>query len=283
MLLDLDVVTITRNDYAGLRRTLLSLPSDIASVVVIDASSDHLVPKTICSQIGKDKSYPVRYFRQSGFGIFAAMNQGLANVKSKWCIFMNSGDIFLQTNFLFSDINIANTQGLDLIVCRTLVLDSNRRPLGVSPHSLLLSVRFYKVLVYLFPSFFWPCHQSIVFNVAVHRQFIYPEVSIGGDQFVISYFMKRPILLSDCVLSCVDTVGISSALPNTFFLFYEQALAAFRSYQVRRFFSLIAKFSLFLLGFRSLDNFRAFRFKYLSPAVSSFANFIDKLFGTLEK
>ena len=283
MLLDLDVVTITRNDYAGLRRTLLSLPPDIASVVVIDASSDHLVSESICCQIGKDKSYPVMYFRQSGFGIFAAMNQGLANVRSKWCIFMNSGDTFHQTNFLFSAINNANRLGLDLIVCRTLVLDSNRRPLGVSPHSLLLSVRFYKILVCLFPSFFWPCHQSILFNVAVHRQFLYPDVSIGGDQFVISCFMKRPILLSDSVLSCVDTVGISSALPNSFFLFYDQALASFRSHQFRRLCGLVAKFSMFLLGFRSLDNFRVFRFKYLSPAVSTFARFIDKLFGTSEK
>lgn len=84
----LSIITVVRNDAAGLERTLSSLQSDLGAGVewvVVDGSDD---PAVVPRIVG-DRGF-VKWTRPSG--IYPAMNEGLGLASGEFVLFLNAGD-----------------------------------------------------------------------------------------------------------------------------------------------------------------------------------------------
>jgi len=87
------IVTITKDNEAGLRATFQSVASQSDQnfeLIVIDGHSCDGTKELV----QEFKAIVTRFEEDSGAGIYAAMNQGVASCRGDWVIFMNSGDIF---------------------------------------------------------------------------------------------------------------------------------------------------------------------------------------------
>jgi glycosyltransferase involved in cell wall biosynthesis len=83
----LSIVTVTKDDPAGLERTLASTAAWLEGLpaveqIVIDAS---VLPATVGNPV-------VRVIRQQSHGIAAAFNEGLQAAQGEWVWFLNGGD-----------------------------------------------------------------------------------------------------------------------------------------------------------------------------------------------
>ena len=94
----ISVITVNKNNAAGLRRTidsvLMQTCKEYEYIVVDGASTDGSAElKNEYPQINKFISEP-------DGGIYNAMNKGIAQATGKYCIFMNSGDTFIDDQVL---------------------------------------------------------------------------------------------------------------------------------------------------------------------------------------
>jgi putative colanic acid biosynthesis glycosyltransferase len=91
----LSIVSITRNDAIGIRRTLDSLVTFVAQggaaveVIVVDGS-DSDSPSVSHHREFEEKN--VSLLKQQGRGIYQAMNEGIAASKGQFTWFLNGGD-----------------------------------------------------------------------------------------------------------------------------------------------------------------------------------------------
>lgn len=97
----LSIVTINRNNAAGLRKTIDSVVSqtfkDFEYIVIDGASTDESV------EIIESYSDNITYWlSEPDTGIYNAMNKGIMRAKGEYVLFLNSGD------FLLDDNTIAN-------------------------------------------------------------------------------------------------------------------------------------------------------------------------------
>ena len=89
------VVTVVKDDSAGLARTFLSLSQQThmnwVMVIVVGESSDGTI-ELARELVATDTR--VKYVRQNDLGIYQAMNLGIKHLVGDFSWFMNSGDIF---------------------------------------------------------------------------------------------------------------------------------------------------------------------------------------------
>lgn len=103
----ISIITITFNNKNGLRKTLDSIrnqSSDQYELIVVDGLSTDDSHKVICEY----EDIISIYLSERDNGIYDAMNKGISLCNSDYIIFMNAGDVFLNSNVLFSI-----TQSLD--------------------------------------------------------------------------------------------------------------------------------------------------------------------------
>ena len=90
----LSVITINRNNAAGLRDTMQSVVSqtsrDFEYIVVDGASTDGSVEviKELVPLFGEG----IKWISEPDSGIFSAMNKGIRMAEGTYCLFLNSGD-----------------------------------------------------------------------------------------------------------------------------------------------------------------------------------------------
>jgi len=88
------VVTVTRNDLTGLKKTIASTQAqeyEFVEQLVIDGASTDGSPEWLASHISE---IPFRYVSEPDRGIYDAMNKAILIATGDILIFMNSGDIF---------------------------------------------------------------------------------------------------------------------------------------------------------------------------------------------
>ena len=93
------IITITKDNAAGLRATLQSVAEQTNrgfELIVIDG---HSIDET-AELVQEFKSIVDCFEQDSGKGIYAAMNQGVAVASGEWVIFMNAGDCFSHPDVL---------------------------------------------------------------------------------------------------------------------------------------------------------------------------------------
>ncbi len=84
------VITVTRNNLVGLRRTHESLRIQSCGDyewIVVDGASDDGTADYL-------KKTGANWVSEPDRGIYDAMNKGIARAQGRWLIFMNAGDEF---------------------------------------------------------------------------------------------------------------------------------------------------------------------------------------------
>lgn len=126
----LSIITINRNNAAGLKLTLASIFAqsfrNFESIIIDGASTDNSMK--VVNSFGKKVRYKIS---ERDNGIYDAMNKGIAKARGKYCLFLNSGD------FLFSKDTLKNTFSRDLhaeIIYFDVLIDSGEsKVLGKMP------------------------------------------------------------------------------------------------------------------------------------------------------
>lgn len=103
----LSIITINRNNAAGLRKTMesvfLQTYKDFEYIVVDGASTDESVEviKKYDQQISNSQS-PISFtwISEPDTGIYNAMNKGIKMSNGEYCLFLNSGDFLIAENVL---------------------------------------------------------------------------------------------------------------------------------------------------------------------------------------
>lgn len=97
--MNISIITINRNNAAGLRKTVESVAGQTErpfEFIVIDgASDDGSVDVIRASAEAIDN-----WVSEPDAGIYNAMNKGVARAHGEWCLFLNSGDSFSSSTVL---------------------------------------------------------------------------------------------------------------------------------------------------------------------------------------
>ena len=95
----LSIVTVTRNNLEGLKKTYDSIANQTTQAfewVVIDGDSTDGTPEFVKSV----SRQPDIYIHEKDSGIYNAMNKGIKIARGDYLLFMNAGDIFASNNTL---------------------------------------------------------------------------------------------------------------------------------------------------------------------------------------
>ncbi|NWG29102.1 MAG: glycosyltransferase [Ignavibacteriaceae bacterium] len=112
----ISIITITYNDYEGLKRTLGSLPHyDFIESVVINGGSD-------ISTLEYLSSYQGKVITEKDEGIADAFNKGITNSLGDAIMFLNSGDELIKPGYLKEADNILNQKKEIAFVHSNLIL-----------------------------------------------------------------------------------------------------------------------------------------------------------------
>jgi glycosyltransferase involved in cell wall biosynthesis len=112
----ISIITITYNDYEGLKRTLGSLPHyDFIESVVINGGSDK-------STLEYLSSYQDKVITEKDEGIADAFNKGITNSSGDAIMFLNSGDELIEPGYLKEADNILNQKKEIAFVHSNLIL-----------------------------------------------------------------------------------------------------------------------------------------------------------------
>lgn len=111
----LTLITVTRNDLDGLRRTLQSAAlqrGELLEHIVVDGASTDGTVEFLASI---DDGAVTRYVSRPDRGIYHAMNRGLSMATGEWVLFLNSGDT------LHADFSLEHFAGFALSRRSTIV------------------------------------------------------------------------------------------------------------------------------------------------------------------
>lgn len=124
----ISIITITYNDFEGLKRTLSSIPDfDFLESVVINGGSDKSTLEYLSSYQGK-------VINEEDEGIADAFNKGIANASGDAIIFLNSGDELIEPTYLLEAEEILKkNHEIDFVHSNLIIFDSKGTDLYVKP------------------------------------------------------------------------------------------------------------------------------------------------------
>ncbi len=135
----LSIITINYNDVLGLKRTLESVTgqsySNFEYIVIDGGSTDG--SKELLEKYTDKISY---WVSEPDRGIYHAMNKGIEKASGEYLLFMNSGDLFYDSEVLRE--NIDSIKNFDLIYFDTLIIDENKEYVKVFRSDLSIDYLF---------------------------------------------------------------------------------------------------------------------------------------------
>lgn len=197
----LSIITVTKDDPVGLRRTIDS----------VDRQSfqdyEHIIVNgTIDLDCALEVSSFSRDYRkfvfQRDFGIYDAMNIGLSCASGEYVLFLNGGDELVDEALRIAERQVQEEGEPDLFCFKQEFVAMDGRLLKVRQHYGPDEPS------YLIP--FW--HQALLIKTDLHRRFRYdPDMRVAGDHDLFLRLLKeRPSIgSSDQVLSRMTDGGIS--------------------------------------------------------------------------
>ena len=120
----LSVITINFNNAAGLEKTINSVIDqsfpDFEFIVIDGSSSDNSL------EIIKKNVNKINYWiSEKDMGIYNAQNKGILASKGEYCLFLNSGDCFVNKDILSKVFSIQDSS--DIIYGDILTIDRNQQ------------------------------------------------------------------------------------------------------------------------------------------------------------
>ena len=198
------IVTIAKNDAAGLDKTLASVFAQKAAdfeSVVIDGASEDGTPEVlrVWAAMG------ARVVSEPDSGIYEAMNKGIRLATGAYLLFLNSGDVFASETVL-ADLG-GELDGTPIVTCRVLRRD---RPGG------FISKRRYDCITIL-PAFI--PHQATFIRRSLFERFgLYDEsyrlISDWIFFYRTMYKAKIPYRVVDFPVAIMDENGLSARRPD---------------------------------------------------------------------
>lgn len=170
------VVTIVRNDEAGLRRTRDSLMGqtcpDWEWIIQDGASNDGTAEFALSLQASR-----IHPRSEQDAGIYDAMNRGLRVARGEWIIFMNAGDRFASDDVLARVAEVVSPD-LDIVFGETL-MDFGTMTMKRAARD---------------PAYIWHgqpgMHQATLVSTVFHQRFEFdPAFRISADYEVIARMM----------------------------------------------------------------------------------------------
>ena len=181
----ISIITVVKDHEAGLSRTFKSIQGqefqDWEMIIVVGKSKDKTLEVALAFQEIESR---VRVLEQEGFGIYSAMNQGLAITTGEYTWFMNAGDKFYANSVLQKALECIGASQAGLLIgsygvesCTVTTIYPNKNK-GVSAYSFAFNRRS-------------GCHQSMLFRSNTIRK-------LGG--FDTSYLLASDfdLVLSRC-------------------------------------------------------------------------------------
>jgi len=95
------VITVVRNDYHNIRRTLDSIVGQTypnIEMIVVDGASTDGTKEVIGQWISCHKTRIIKFISEPDRGVYDAMNKGIKLSHGAFVNFMNSGDVFHSSN-----------------------------------------------------------------------------------------------------------------------------------------------------------------------------------------
>lgn len=177
----LTIITVVKNDINGIKDTIESCilqknNNNIQYIVINSKSTDGT--SDVIDKYLEDIDY---YINENDSSIYNAMNKGLSLARGEWCIFMNSGDYFLNSNSV-SMLGLDNKSDFFVIAC-SYIEHSNLGPINII-HKARNSIK------YSLPS----SHQAILVKTKIAKTICFQEqYKIGADYDLIVKILKKNI------------------------------------------------------------------------------------------
>jgi len=206
----LSIITINRNNCAGLSRTMDSVIrqtcKDFEWILIDGASTDGSVD--LIRQNSQNMSY---WVSEPDHGIYNAMNKGLRHAHGEYCLFLNSGDWLAKDNSLEEVLQILSG---DIFVARSLYYNGQK----ITGKSRYLSQGNFSLSTLARESL---PHQSTFIKTDLLRKAggydetyrlladwaLFLQTAISG---------KTEFVFSDICTSVYDTSGLSATQKNLF-------------------------------------------------------------------
>jgi glycosyltransferase involved in cell wall biosynthesis len=202
---DLTIITVTKNDSQGLRRTLESLRKIIKikwNILVVDGSPEKLFP------FEEFRDLPIRVLNDKSMGIYAAMNYGIKEAKGETIWFLNGGDELFDEYCLIEMIETCKNKSLAIAVSGVNLIRKDYSIKIKYPHA-----KFRAALLFLNKV----NHQCTVYNSRVFKKIgpFSTAFKIAGDydHHIRCYTSGVVYLTTNKILSNFYTDGISSVRP----------------------------------------------------------------------
>ena len=254
----ISVITITYNNLSGLKETVSSVikyselsRSVIDELVVVDNlssdGSDQFIHK-----LTKDK-ISLNYHRESDFGVYDAMNKGVSISKNKYVIFINSGDL------LINSIEAKDIFNINL-----------KKYAGVAFSCMYSFGKYHRIVkarkVYKNKPRLPGLHQGMIYKKDVLLNIKYDiKFKICGDFDnvcrIYNQNTSNEFLINKKVISSLKAGGISSQKP--FILFRESISIVFKNDSIPNYFKYIFSLRLFVRLFLFQTLFRLNKLKFI--------------------
>jgi glycosyltransferase involved in cell wall biosynthesis len=202
----ISIITINRNNKAGLEKTFNSLNNQIFrdwEMIIVDGSSDDGSRELAQGLSIKDKR--VKFIPQNGLGIYEAMNQGLDYATGTHSWFMNSGDSFYNSESLNLAAKSLETNSIDLLIGLHKIQTTFQHNSGkINPIN----------LTRLLFSRNGTCHQAMIFNTKFIKKLNGYNLNykIASDfDLLLKIFTIGKIFTIDKVLCTIEGNGFSDA------------------------------------------------------------------------
>ena len=183
----ISIITVNRNDAAGLRKTILSVAAQTAKpwqFIVIDGASDDGSAELL-KEYGESISYSVS---EPDKGIYDAMNKGIAQADGDYCLFLNSGDAFCGPTVLEA-LQKSGAEA-DIICGNAIILEEPPRR-KTAPGEITLRTLFNGSI----------CHQAALISTRLLKEENYDSsLKIVADR---KFFLSQ-LVLKGCSYQAVD-------------------------------------------------------------------------------
>lgn len=182
----ISVITVNRNNAAGLRATIESVIAQTETpfefIIIDGASTDGSAEllKEYAAHISYSVSEPDK-------GIYNAMNKGIAQAHGDYCIFMNSGDCFCGPDVLKK---VAQTGMVAEIICGNAIMLTEPSQKCKYPEDITLQYLYSKTL----------CHQSCFIARHLLKGRYDESLRIVADR---KFFLGK-IVLEGCSYAYID-------------------------------------------------------------------------------
>lgn len=203
MIPEISVITVVKDDSAGLTHSLNSLRTQTflnwESLIISAPSEDET--QSVADQIA-ESDFRITHHRENTPGIYQAMNQGIRLAQAPFVIFMNAGDIFAQP------------KAIEILYKEILYRDS---PIVVGGYSTEQKVYTFKPRNFGPQSFSlnrrWGCHQSMIFNKheVLSLDGFKEGLNLAADfELVLKLVTKKKGVRITELVSIVNPYGISN-------------------------------------------------------------------------